>query len=170
MSPIKSSDGWIPNLNQNQKIALFLLRLALGWIFLYAGLTQIFDPSWSAAGYLTHAETASGFFNWLANPTLLPAINLINKWSLFLLGSSLILGLFLRLSSLLGMALVFLYYLPILNFPYVGSHFYLVDEHIIYLFVLLFFFTLRAGRIWGLDGWLTRQSLGRLQKLQGWLG
>ena len=45
-----------------------------------------------------------------------------------------------------------LYYLPILDFPYPNPHAYLVDEHIIYILVLVVLASVRAGRIWGLDG------------------
>ena len=59
-------------------------------------------------------------------------------------------GIFVRFSSLLGAALMLLYYFPVLEFPYV-AHSWLVDEHIIYALILLFFAAGRAGRVWGLD-------------------
>lgn len=140
-----------------QKLSLLILRLSVGFLMLYAGITKVMDPSWSAAGYLKGAKALSPFYNFLLNPSVLPVINFINEWGLTLLGISLILGIFVKLSSLLGIALMILYYLPILNFPYVGEHSYLVDEHIIYSASLLLLMAFNAGRIFGVDGWIFRR-------------
>jgi len=145
--------------NKYQRFMVLLLRLAMGWMMFYAGTTKVLDPGWSAAGYLKSAKTFAGFYQWLAQPDIIPFINFINEWGLTLLGVSLILGIFVRLSSLLGVLLMLLYYIPVLSFPYVG-HGYIVDEHVIYALVLLFFAASRAGRIWGLDA-LFGTILGR---------
>ena len=139
-----------------QKTITFLLRISLGWLMLYAGVTKIIDPAWSAAGYLRGAKTFPGFYDWLIQPSLLPTVNFINEWGLTLLGASLILGVFVRLSSVLGALLMILYYLPVLDFPYPNPHSYIVDEHIIYALALLYLAAVRAGRVWGLEGWCSR--------------
>lgn len=131
---------------------IFALRIALGWLYFYAGITKIINPSWSAKGYILSANTMAGFYESLTQPGILSFVNFLNEWGLTLLGISLILGLFVRISSLCGVLLMILYYIPILNFPYVGEHSYLIDEHIIFSLVLIFFFVIRAGRTWGLDG------------------
>lgn len=131
----------------------------MGWLMFYAGITKVLNPSWSAVGYLKGAKTFAGFYNWLLTPNVLPVVNFINEWGLTLLGVSLILGIFVRLSSVLGAVLMILYYLPILDFPYVGEHSYLVDEHIIYALVLLYFAVVRAGRVMGLENWCSRLPL-----------
>ena len=118
---------------------------------LYAGLTKILNPDWSAEGYLKGAQTFKNLYDWFLQPGKLPLINLINEWGLTLLGISLILGIFVRLSSVLGAVLMFLYYFPVLSFPYIQPHSFIVDEHIIYAVVLLFLASIRAGRIWGLE-------------------
>ena len=153
------------------KASLLFLRVALGWMYFYAGITKVLDPSWSAAKYLSGAKTFSGFYAWLMQPESLPAINIVNKWGLLLLGISLILGIGVRLSSILGAALMFLYYLPILQFPRVGQNSFLVDQHIIFIGVLLFFAAIRAGRIWGLEAWCSRLPICRkFPKWRQWLG
>lgn len=131
--------------------ALIILRISMGWVMLYAGLTKVFDPEWSASGYLMNAKTFPGLFELLAQPSILPFINFLNEWGLTLLGISLILGVFVRLSSMLGAILMFLYYLPVLEFPYVGAHSFIIDDHIIYMLVLVYFACVNAGRIFGLD-------------------
>lgn len=138
-------------MNISQRIMLFILRLAMGWMMLYAGITKVLNPAWSAAGYLKGAKTFNGLYQWLISPSVLPFVNFINEWGLTLLGISLILGIFVRLSSVLGAVLMLLYYFPVLAFPYAGEHSYIIDEHIIYALVLVLFAVMRAGKIWGLD-------------------
>jgi thiosulfate dehydrogenase [quinone] large subunit len=158
-------------MKKGSKFSLFLLRVSLGWLMFYAGITKVLDPGWSAAGYLQSAKTFSGFYQWLALPANSGWINFLNEWGLTLLGLSLILGIGVRFSSVLGAALMLLYYFPILEFPYAGAHSYIVDEHIIYALVLVLFAAVRAGRIYGLEKWVISHSPCRrspaLQKLWG---
>ncbi|MEK7630986.1 MAG: DoxX family membrane protein [Patescibacteria group bacterium] len=133
------------------KLTLTLTRVSLGWLMFYAGITKVMNPDWSAAFYLKDAKTFGGFYEWILNSSALPVVNFINAWGLTLLGISLIVGLGVRLSSILGAVLMLLYYFPILSFPMVGEYSYIVDDHIIYALVLVFFAAVRAGRVWGLD-------------------
>ena len=129
------------------------------------------DPAWSAAGFLSGAKTFIGFYQWLATPAVLPITNLMNEWGLTLLGLALMLGVFVRLGAILGSVLMFLYYLPILQFPYPNAHAFIVDEHIIYIAALLLLASLRAGRVWGLEEWCSRLPIcSRFPKLRAWLG
>jgi thiosulfate dehydrogenase (quinone) large subunit len=130
---------------------LVTLRILIGWIFLYSGITKILNPDWSAAFYLKGAKTFTWFFDFLLSPEILPIVNFLNAWGLTLIGISLVLGLFTRLSAYLGVILMILYYLPVLDFPKVGDHAYLVDEHIIYATLLILIATTRAGNYFGLD-------------------
>ena len=147
---------------RNQKIILFLLRVSIGWMFFYAGITKILNSEWSAVGYLQSAKTFTGLYQWFASPSILPTVNFINEWGLTFLGLSLIFGIFVRLSSLFGTLLMLLYYFPILEFPYPNAHSYIVDEHIVYALALLVLGAFRAGNIWGLDP--------KLKSLFGWKG
>ncbi|MDO8482567.1 MAG: DoxX family protein [bacterium] len=156
---------------QSQKISQFLLRITLGWMFFWAGITKVLDPTWSAAGYLKGAKSFVGFYEWLASPAMLPMTNFVNEWGLTLLGVSLILGIGVRLSSVFGAVLMLLYYIPILDFPYPNTHSFIVDEHIIYISALLLLGSLRAGRVWGLESWCSRLPVcSRFPRLREWLG
>ena len=148
-----------------QKFFLFVSRITVGWMFFYAGITKVLNPQWSAEGYLKGAKAFTWFFQIILDPSVLPIINFMNKWGLTLLGLSLILGLFVRFSSLLGVLLMALYYIA-LGFPYPNPHSYIVDEHIIYISVLLFFAAIKAGRVFGLDGKRVHHHSG----LRRWLG
>jgi thiosulfate dehydrogenase [quinone] large subunit len=133
------------------KYSLVALRIALGWLFLYAGATKVLNPAWSAAGYLKGAKTFSGFYAWLASPGLLPVTNFLNEWGLTLIGVALIAGAAVRLSGYLGAAMMVLYYFPVLDFPKVGDHSYIIDDHVIYALALAYLAAVGAGRTYGLD-------------------
>lgn len=140
-------------------------------MFFWAGITKVVDPAFSAGGYLKGAKTFVWFYQWLTNPNILPLVNFVNEWGLTLLGISLILGIGVRLSSVLGAMLMLLYYFPILDFPYPNAHSFIVDEHIIYVAALLFLAALRAGRTWGLENWCSNLPIcSKLPKLREWLG
>lgn len=158
-------------MTQLQKISLFVLRMAAGWMFFYAGITKVLNPAWSAAGYLGAAKTFPLFYQWLASPALLPVTNFINAWGLTLLGISLILGIGVRISSLLGILLMLLYYFPILTFPYPNPNSFLVDQHIIYIAALAVLAAYRAGRAWGLEPWCSGLPVcRRFPRLRALLG
>ncbi len=138
---------------------------------LYAGITKIIDPKFSAAGYIVNAKTFTGFYQWLAGPNLLPIVNFLNEWGLTLLGISLILGIGVRLSSTLGAILMLLYYFPILDFPHPNPYSFIVDEHIVYAASLLVLASVRAGRTWGLDNLCSKLSIyAKFPKLNNWFG
>ena len=83
-------------MNTTQKISLLILRLSLGGLFIYSGVTKILDPSWSAESYIAGAKNFSQLYSFFLEPKILPIINLLNSWGQTLLGISLITGIFLR--------------------------------------------------------------------------
>lgn len=154
-----------------QKLSLFVLRLAVGWMMFYAGITKVLNPAWTSAGYLKGAKTFVGFYSWLTQPNILPTVDFLNKWGLTLLGVSLILGVFVKFSSRLGALLMLLYYFPILDGWKPNASSFLVDQHIIYAALLMFFVSLKAGRTWGLEKWCAKLPLcKRMPRLRNWLG
>jgi thiosulfate dehydrogenase [quinone] large subunit len=58
-----------------------------------------------------------------------------------------------------GAVLMVLYYFPSLSFPYPSEHTLIVDDHIIYAIALVALAVLKAGRVWGVAGWLQAQSI-----------
>ncbi len=152
------------------KKMLAALRIALGWLFFYAGITKVLNPEWTSKGYLLASKTFTGFYAWLASDGVLPIVDFMNQWWLTLLGVSLILGIFVRLSSVLGAGMMLLYWFPVLAFPYV-DHGYLVDDHIVYALALLYFAAVRAGRWYGFEDAVARLPIFvKYPKLRGRLG
>lgn len=157
-------------MDKSSRIAVAVLRISMGWLMFYAGITKILDPNWSAAGYLNNAKTFTSFFQWFASPDILPITNFINEWGLTLLGVSLILGIGVRLSSVPGAVLMLLYYFSTAEFPY-AEHGFLVDKHIIFATLLLFLAAIHAGRSYGLEAWCSNLPIcHKFPKLRAWLG
>jgi thiosulfate dehydrogenase [quinone] large subunit len=140
-------------------IAITVLRVFVGWHFLYEGIAKLASPSWSAAGYMKQARGpfAELFRSLAAQPNLLANADLITMWGLTLVGVCLILGLFTRLASLAGIAFILLFYLC--NPPFVG-YFYsiptegsylIVNKNLVELCALVVIFATGSGRFAGLD-------------------
>ncbi|MBX4211800.1 MAG: DoxX family protein [Candidatus Yanofskybacteria bacterium] len=135
-------------MNKNLQRAIASLRISLGVMFLYAGLTKVLDPNWTSAGYLKAAKTFPDVYAWFASSGNIGWVDFINKWGLTAIGVALILGIYLRWASLAGSMLMALYYLPILDFPYVGDHSFIVDEHIIYMAGFCVLWCARTSEYW----------------------
>lgn len=152
MANLKRINGW-------QWAALVLLRLVVGWHFLYEGLAKLFNPYWSSASYLVEAKWVFSdvFTAILANPHLLRIVDWLNIGGLIAIGLSLISGLLVTPASIAGIILLALYYLAcpaVVGFrstlPAEGSYL-IINKNMVELtalFVLVFFPT---GRIAGLD-------------------
>ncbi len=150
---------------------MLALRLTLGWLFFYAGITKVINPEWTAEGYLKGAKTFTGLYEFFASPGILPVTNFLNEWGLTLIGISLLLGLFVRLGSIFGVLIMLLYWLPILDGFYPNTHSFLVDEHIVYAAAFLVLGNFSAGRFWGLENWCSNLPIcAKYPRLRYWLG
>lgn len=140
-------------------VALFLLRTAIGWHFLYEGLTKLLTPSWTSADYLQIANGIfPGFFHAIANnPTTLMIIDQLNIWGLILIGLSLMIGWWDRWAALAGMLLLAIYWMA--NPPLISNDFGLVregkylivDKNFVELLALLVLVILPTGKHFGLE-------------------
>ena len=140
-------------------IAITVLRVLVGWHFLYEGLSKLTAPAFTAAGYLKQAKgPLAGAFHSLANsPDMLANANLITMWGLAIVGACLILGLFTRLASLAGIAFVLMFYLaapPWIGYFYAipteGSYL-IVNKNLVEVAALAVIFFTGSGRFAGLD-------------------
>jgi thiosulfate dehydrogenase [quinone] large subunit len=142
-----------------QLSTLVLLRVLIGWHFLYEGIAKLIKPGWSAAGYLLQSKWIfSGIFHWMANnETVILLVNMLNIWGLILIGFALMVGLLSRFASIAGIALILLYYLC--NPPLVGlyyaipseGNYIIVNKNVIEMAALLVVFSLPTSQIIGLD-------------------
>src|SRR5438128_2125063 len=93
-------------LTRSGMIAITMMRVVVGWHFLYEGIAKLSSPSWSAAGYMKVSRGPfAALFHWIAGqPQLLDKANLITSYGLTIVGLLLILGLFTRLAAIGGIA------------------------------------------------------------------
>src|SRR5690606_33690731 len=115
-------------LSRSPMSAITVLRVFVGWHFLYVGIAKLTSPTWTAAGYLKQSRGPfEGVFKWLANePNMLAYADLITMWGLTVVGLLLILGLFTRLASLGGIGFLLMFYFA--NPPFVGYFYSLPSE------------------------------------------
>lgn len=146
-------------LTRSAMIAITLMRIVVGWHFLYEGVAKLTSPTWSAAGYMRASRGPfADLFRWIASrPDLLDKANLITMYGLTIVGALLILGLLTRLAALGGIAFILLFYLC--NPPFVG-YFYslpsegsylIVNKNLVELFALAVILLTRSGVFAGLD-------------------
>ena len=149
-------------------IAITVLRVLVGWHFLYEGLSKLTAPAFTAAGYLKQAKgpLAGTFHSLAASPDMLANANLITMWGLTLVGVLLILGLFTRLASLAGIAFVLMFYLaapPWIGYFYAipteGSYL-IVNKNLVEVAALAVIFFTGSGLYYGLDR-IVRGLIGR---------
>ena len=142
-----------------QSLSLVILRITIGWHFLYEGGVKILNPHWTARSYLLDSGGfMKGFFEFIAgNPTLLSVSDSANAWGLALIGLSLLLGIFTRYSSIAGIVLLLLYYLSHPAFPGIeylfpsdGSYF-IINKTLVELFALLVLLAFPTSHIFGLQ-------------------
>ena len=140
-------------------ITITLMRVVIGWHFLYEGIAKLTAPSWSAAGYLKQARGpfASLFKQLASEPDRLANIDVITMWGLTLVGLLLVLGLFTRLASVVGIGFILLFYFatpPFVGYFYAlpteGSYL-IVNKNLVELCALLVVLVTGSGRFAGLD-------------------
>jgi len=150
---------------------MLALRLAIGWRFLFEALVKLYNPGWSAKGYLLSSEGwFSFFFHWLAgNETLLRAVDFLNTFGLLFVGLGLLLGLFYKAATITGLVLLSLYYLahpPILSnsgIPAEGNYF-LVDNVLILTVAMWALLKFRTNLTYGLDGYILSKKGERISQ------
>jgi uncharacterized membrane protein YphA (DoxX/SURF4 family) len=144
--------------------AIVLLRIVIGWHFLFEGISKVFTPSWTSADFLLLSNWIfSGFFHWIAgNPTLLGIADFAVIWGLIIIGLTLMAGFFDRPAAIAGMMLVALFWLanpPLtrLDFgvPHEGNYM-VVDKNIVEFFALFILALFPTGKFLGLGSFLKK--------------
>ncbi|RME77673.1 hypothetical protein D6774_03665, partial [Candidatus Woesearchaeota archaeon] len=153
-----------------QEKLLAALRIALGWIFLWAFLDKTFgiyppaaENAWIAGGSPTTgflANAPSGpfaeLFHALAGSALVDWLFMLG---LLGIGLALIFGIAMRLATWSGSILLGLMWLAVLP----PEHNPLIDDHIIYILVLILLYKTNAGNAYGLQQWWKKKAPSWLQ-------
>jgi len=126
--------------------AITLLRMAIGWHFLYEGIAKIVAGGWSSQSYLANTTGFfSPFYHWLAASPAIGIIDWLNITGLILIGLALFFGLFTRIAAVCGALLLMLYYFayPPFGFSLLStsgeSHLYIVNYQLAEAIMLIFF-------------------------------
>ena len=137
---------------------LVVLRVLIGWVFLYEGFAKILSPNWTSYGYLMDSKGIfSPLFTKIAeNPTMMAVADFINIYGLTIIGLLLILGLFERVGNLGAAILLLLYYLshpPLINVEYLlpseGTTLW-VDKNLVMLVAVIVLYFFPTTKIIGL--------------------
>lgn len=143
---------------------LMLLRLFIGWHFMYEGMVKILNPKWTSLPYLLDSKgIASDFFIGLTqNNDLMVVINYLNEYALLIIGLGLTLGLFFRMSAYGGMILLIMYTLSHPSFigasymmPFEGSYLW-IDKNLVEFVALGVLCLFPTSQIYGIDRILFR--------------
>ncbi len=126
-----------------RQLPLVLLRILIGWHFLYEGWAKLMQPGWTSAAYLKSSTGPfAGLFHWLgSHDALVSVIDPLNIWGLVLAGLALMLGVLVRPAAVAAMALLALYYFayPPLFAVTNGvseGHYLIVNKNLVELFAL----------------------------------
>lgn len=139
-----------------KKLLITAFRAAIGWHFLYEGVSKLVAGNWSATGYLSSSTGPfSGFYQWMSgSESLMNIIDPLNIAALILIGSALFLGLAIRASAISGILLLMLYYFA--HPPFGGSimsgaegNLYIVNKNLIEALALVVIIFLK-DKGWGL--------------------
>lgn len=147
-----------------QIVGLVLLRLAIGWHFLYEGVVKFHNPYWSAKGYLLSAEGwFAPLFTSLAQDSIVGFVDMANIALTVAIGLLLLLGAFTRVAAVAGIVLLAMFYLahpPLHGFAAstMGGSYWLVNYNLIEIAGLLVVLGIPTSRYFGLDNLLQRRS------------
>lgn len=151
------------SLNSAQTGALVLLRLLIGWHFLYEGVIKLYSPGWTAKGYLLSATYMESFFQWLAQESMISTTDSLNIAALVIVGTALILGYKTQAASLIGVGLLLLYYFahpPFPGYP-VGpaeGSYWIVNKNLIEAAALLVIFLFPTSVRFGLERFFAKKN------------
>lgn len=152
------------------KIVVTVLRMAIGWHFLYEGISKLVTKDWTSFSYLANSTgPLSGFYHWLtSSDVLLRTVDLLNVYGLILIGLALVTGLLSRVVSVAGAVLLTLYYFA---YPPFGdtllssseSHLYIIDRNFIEAAALMVLIFLK-DRGYGIDNLIKNSRTRRAGK------
>lgn len=138
---------------------LFVLRIVIGYHFLYEGFNKLFADTWSSGGFLVQSKWLfSEFIIELANsPSFIAVSDFLNIWGQIFIGLGLILGILTKYAAYSAVVLLLLYY--IVYPPFIESYTF-VDRNLLELIGALIVAFFPTSNILGLDGLISKVRNG----------
>ncbi len=136
--------------------SMALLRVFIGWHFLYEGVIKIYNPDWTSLGYLATAQgPLKPLFIWISQEPMIDWVDSLNWMALMFVGITLLLGVFEKKGALVGAILLALYYLAHPSFPWlqqmnVEGSYWFVNKNLIEMAACLVLYKLPTGETFGL--------------------
>jgi thiosulfate dehydrogenase (quinone) large subunit len=151
-------------LTRAQDFVLVLLRVLIGWHFLYEGVIKAYNPSWTSRGYLLSASFLKPFFTWLAGDSVISITDYANIIALIAVGISLIAGIKIKWGCIAGVLLLLLYYVahPALpNLPQGPSEgsYWIVNKNLVEMASLLVIYQFPLTSVFGLENLFTKKKV-----------
>ncbi|WP_422859342.1 DoxX family membrane protein [Flagellimonas sp. S174] len=151
-------------INENGvKISITLLRIFVGWHFLYEGVIKLYNPEWTSSGYLASSQgPLKPLFALLTQPGIIDWVDMLNITALLLVGITFTLGVFERKGAIVGIGLLALYYLAHPSFPWlpqmnVEGSYWFVNKNLIELIACLVIYNYPTGHFFGLNYFIKRK-------------
>lgn len=143
-----------------QLYLLVLLRVIIGYHFLFEGINKLFSASWSGEVFLAQSNWIfSDLFKFIASsPSLLAVTDFLNVWGQILIGLGLLIGLFSKYAAYAGAFLLLLYYIA---YPPFVEGYTFVDRNLLEFFGLLITALFQTSQIIGLDGLMSKIRSGK---------
>lgn len=147
-----------------QTFGLVLMRLLIGWHFLYEGVTKLYSPSWTAKGYLMSATYMQSFFQWMAGDSMISIIDTLNIGALLVVGVCLIIGFKTRFASVIGIGLLLFYFLAHPPFPgypqgVTEGSYWMINKNLIEAAALLVVFLFPTSTSFGLERLFVKKEI-----------
>ena len=146
------------------KHSVALMRILIGWHFLFEGIIKLYNPNWTSFGYLASAQgPLKDIFVSLANPSIIGTVDVLNMTALIVVGLTLVLGIFEKLGAFIGIGLLAMYYLAHPPFPglpeiNVEGNYWFVNKNLIELAALLVIYQLPTSQLFGLTRILKKKA------------
>lgn len=140
MNPTKAK-----SLDKTAPWFITIVRIAVGWHFLYEGAAKLIAGDWSSAPFLSGSRWifAPAFNSMAESAAVISVVDFLNIWGMILVGLGLILGVFIRFAAGAGALMLFFYFVaypPVpgytISVPVEGSYLW-VNKTLIEFFLLL---------------------------------
>lgn len=146
---------------KNKLVPSFLavLRIVIGWHFLYEGMVKLLNPAWTARPFLEGSRWIFGdLFRWMiSGNTGMWIVDTLNAYGLTIIGLALILGVFTRWALWGGVSLLLMYYMaypPFGGFSYGApseGNYLIVNKNLVEIFAMILLVFTESGQFFGLD-------------------
>ena len=139
------------------KNSVVILRILIGWHFLYEGIIKLYNPEWTSFGYLASAQgPLKQVFMEMTNPAIINWIDSLNVVALIVVGLTFILGFSEKKGAIVGIGLLAMYYLAHPPFPWLDQlntegNYWFVNKNLIELAACLVIYYLPTGDYLGLN-------------------